>query len=231
MKNWIAILILIGGFQVALAEDAGSISGKVVFDGSAPAPPTVSVNTDVEVCGEEQVSEQFVVGADNGIKWAVVRLIGANGPAPAPADPPALDQKGCRFIPHVVVMSKGESLDILNNDGIMHNFHSHSKANPSVNKAQPKFRKKMSQEFEQAEFVKVTCDVHNWMSAWVVVSDDAFVAVTDNSGSFTLENVPPGTYKLEVWQELLGTQSQDVTVAAGGTANATFTYSRPGAAN
>jgi plastocyanin len=126
------------------------------------------------------------------------------------------DQQGCTFRPHVLTTPPGK-LTVLNSDGILHNFHSHGKKNPPINQAQPGFRKKMEVEFKQAEIVKITCDAHPWMTGWIVVSDDPYVAVTDQKGSFKIANVPPGTHSLEVWHETLGSTKQQVTVKGGET--------------
>lgn len=225
MKKYIVLLAVIGlvfaGLQLALAANGGSVSGKVTFKGTPPPPKKVTISTDTNVCGSEQQSEDAVVGADKGLKYAVVRLIGVKGVAPEPKAV-ALEQKGCKFAPHVLVVPKGADFDILNDDGISHNIHSHSTANPEINKAQPGFKKKMSQKFDQAEHIKLSCDVHPWMNGWIVVAEDQFVTVTDETGSFKLPNVPPGTYKLEVWHEKFGTQTKDVTVKAGADAGINF---------
>ncbi|MCZ7627012.1 MAG: carboxypeptidase regulatory-like domain-containing protein [Candidatus Methylomirabilis sp.] len=125
-----------------------------------------------------------------------------------------LDQNVCVYEPHVVKLPAGGALDVLNSDGILHNIHTYSKANPSINKAQPKFKKVLTEKFAKPEIIKVTCDAHSWMLGWIVVSDHPYVAVTNDKGEFTLNNVPPGTYKLEVWQETLGKKVQDVVVKA-----------------
>jgi uncharacterized protein (DUF2141 family) len=80
----------------------------------------------------------------------------------------------------------------------------------------------MEVEFKQAEIVKITCDAHPWMTGWIVVSEDPYVAVTDASGNFKIENVPPGTYTLEAWHETLGSTKQQVAVKAGETAKVAF---------
>ncbi len=225
MKKYIAIVTVLGlllvGSQMVQAADAGSVSGKVIFKGTPPPPRKVAISLDQSVCGTEQQSEDAVVGPDKGVRYAVVRLLGVNG-ATAEAKPAVLEQKGCKFAPHVVVVRKAAEIDVLNNDGISHNLHTHSTANPEVNKAQPGFKKKMSQTFDQAENIKLSCDVHPWMNGWIVVADDAFVVVTDETGSFKLSNVPAGTYKLEVWHERFGKQTKDVTVKPSGDSSVTF---------
>ena len=227
MKKYIVILLVLGlvgaGLHLALAADAGgSVSGKVKFKGTPPPPRKVAISTDPTICGNEQQSEDAVVGADKGVKYAVVRLIGVKGAPALEAKPVALEQKGCKFAPHVLIVTKGADFDILNNDGISHNIHSHSTANPEINKAQPGFKKKMSQKFDQPEAIKLSCDVHPWMNGWIVVAENQYAVVTDETGSFKLPNVPPGTYKLEVWHEKFGTQTKDITIKAGADSSVTF---------
>jgi plastocyanin len=220
------LLLAVAGLLLAGPADSGTVSGKVLFKGTPPPPRSIPVTTDAGPCGNQQQSEELVVGPDKGIKYAVVHLAGVKGAAPYPAKPVEIDQKGCKFNPHVLIVPKGANLDILNSDSVTHNIHSHSTANDEFNKNQPSFKKKVSQKFDEAEKVRLSCDVHPWMSGWVVVADDAFTVVTDASGGFQLPNVPAGTYKLEVWQEKLGTQSKEVTVKAGADANVSFELSR-----
>ncbi len=214
---------MLPGLQLAQAADSGSVSGNVKFKGTPPPARKIAIRTESSICGTEQQSENVVVGADKGVKYAVVRLIGVKGAAAA-APSVALEQKGCKFVPHVLIVRKGADFDIVNSDGILHNIHTHSTANPAVNKAQSGFKKKMSQKFDQPETIKITCDVHPWMNGWIVVAEDAFAVVTDETGSFKFPNVPPGTYKLEVWHEKFGTQSREVTVKAGGDSSVTVEF-------
>jgi plastocyanin len=219
VKSFVAELmfgmLVLVGVQLAQAGDSGSVSGKVKFRGAPPPARKIRITTDPSVCGAEQQSEDVVVGAEQGVRYAVVRLIGAKAAAAA-APVVAMEQKGCKFVPHVLIVRKGSDFDIVNGDGILHNIHTHSTANPEFDKAQPGSKKTMSQKFDKAETIKISCDVHPWMRGWIVVAEDAFTVVTDETGSFKLPNVPPGTYKLEVWHEKFGTQSKEITVKAGG---------------
>ncbi len=201
------------------ASGGGTISGRVVLNGDAPAPKMVKVTKDSEKCGAEKPSEELIVSADRGIKNAVVSVTsvkGATGNKTA-----TIDQKGCVFIPHVAIISPGGSLDILNNDGILHNFHTYSTKNAAINKAQPGFRKKMTESFAQAEIIKVNCDAHAWMTAWIVVTDNPAVA-TGDGGAFKIENVPAGDHTIEVWHETLGKITKKVSVKAGEEAKVTL---------
>ena len=196
-------------------KDGGTISGTIKFAGAPPARKAIEVTKDKEVCAKEKhQSWDLVVGSDKGIENAVVSLTEVKKGKKWASMKATLDQKGCVYRPHVVVMAAGGELEILNSDGILHNIHTYSKANPAINKAQPKFKKVLTEKFAKAETIRVTCDAHAWMAGWIVVSDHPYVAVTDEKGAFTLKDVPPGSYKLEVWQETLGKSVKDVTVKA-----------------
>jgi len=123
------------------AQGGGSISGEVKFTGAAPAPKVVKVNKDNEVCGQEKKIVEVAVGPGGGLGETLVS-VAAKGAKPTPAKPAVLDQKGCEFHPDIVVMAPGE-IKILNSDGVLHNIHTFSTANPPINKAQPKFKKEM----------------------------------------------------------------------------------------
>lgn len=196
-------------------KGGGTIAGTITFSGTAPARKELPVTKDKEVCGKKQhLSYDLIVGPNKGIENAVVSLIDVKKGKKWTITKATIDQNGCAYEPHVVIMQAGGELDILNSDGILHNIHTYSKLNPSINKAQPKFKKVLTEKFAKSEIVKVTCDAHSWMLGWVVVSDHPYVAVTNDKGEFTLSDVPPGHYKLEVWQETLGKKVQDVVVKA-----------------
>ena len=204
----------------------GTITGRILFDGDIPAPIHYTPSKDTQVCGTgDHVSDEMVVGADKGIGYAVVSLKNVDGGRMNAQASVILDQQGCRFQPHVVLIPRGATLEILNNDKILHNVRTTSKKNPPFNKAQPKFLKKIKHTFKAApEKIKVQCDAHSWMSAWIVVQEHPFYAVTDASGQFTLTDVPAGNYTIESWHEKLGAQTATVTVPATGTVTADFTF-------
>jgi plastocyanin len=202
----------------ASAQGGGTIEADVKYNG-APVVEKLKVNKDTEKCGTETTVEKVVVGGNKGLANAVVSVAGAKGAATAKKA--TIDQKGCKFIPHVVGMTPGE-IDIKNSDDILHNIHTYSTANPSINKAQPKFKKVMTEKFEKPEIIKVTCDVHSWMLGWIAVMPHPYFGVTDDKGVTKIENVPPGKHKVEVWHETLGKVDKEVEVKAGQTAKVSF---------
>ena len=224
-KTLIALtaVAVIGGVAVfavgprsAVAQGGGTVEVEVKYNG-APVVEKIKVNKDTEKCGTETVIEKVVVGSNKGLANVVASAPGSKA---AKAVKGVIDQKGCKFQPHVVLMTPGE-VEIKNDDDILHNIHTYSTANPAINKAQPKFKKTMTEKFEKPEYIKITCDVHSWMLGWVAVTPGP-AAVTDASGVAKIENVPAGKQKVEVWHETLGKQEKDVDVKAGATTKVSF---------
>ena len=206
--------VVLSSVAVTQAQDAGSLSGRITYAGAPPPKKKLDVTKDKEVCGKQDLyDESLVVGPDKGLKNAVVTVVGAKGGKFA-SQKAELDQKGCQYTPRVVVVPTTGQLDILNSDGILHNIHTHSTANPPINVAQPKFKKVLTQKFTKPEIVKAACDAHAWMTGWIVVTDHPFVAVTDDKGSFAIKDIPPGKYTVEIWHETLGKQVKEVSVKA-----------------
>jgi hypothetical protein len=216
--------VTVDGYRAGPVADGGRISGTIRFAGKAPAPEPVAITKDKAVCGARRhTSETLVVGSDGGVRYAVVSI----DPVPAgkPFDAgqrPTLDQQGCWFTPHVLLSPAGGAVDILNNDGILHNLHTFPNHNRPINVAQPKFRKRMTQSFALPDRVRVTCDVHAWMGAWIIVTAHPYYAVSAADGSYSLDDVPPGEYTVAVWHESLGTVERKVTVPPGGDIDASF---------
>jgi hypothetical protein len=129
-----------------------------------------------------------------------------------------MDQKQCSFTPRVVIVPVGGTVEFLNSDRLLHNVRSTGKENPPFNRAQPHARS-ISFSFKQPEILRVDCDLHAWMRGWVVIAEHPFYAVTNDEGEFVLENVPPGKYNMQVWQERLGKVTQEVVVSGKGTTN------------
>lgn len=214
---------------VDAVADGGSISGDVKYQGDAPAPAKIAVTKDNDVCGQEKTSPDLIVGADKGIANVVVRISNIQkGKKLAPAaTPPTFDQKGCEYNPHVLAFPAGSTVQILNSDGILHNVHTTSTANPSFNQAQPKFKKVIEAKVEKPEMpIKVQCDAHGWMHAWWISEEHPYYAVTDAKGAFKIADVPPGDYELEFWHETLGKQTQKVSVKAKEDAKVSVTMTK-----
>jgi plastocyanin len=184
------------------------------------------------VCQREakgpQVQESYEVGAD-GKSLANVFVYVKDGLGSFSYDPPTdmakIDQRECRYHPHVFGMRVGQPLEIMNSDPTLHNIHAIPKTNSEFNNGQPIQGMKMTHTFDKPEvMVPFKCDVHGWMNAYVGVLDHPYFAVTDATGSFDIKNLPPGTYTIEAWHEKFGTMQQKVTIGAKETKDAPFTF-------
>lgn len=201
---------------LAIARPAGAaaIRGVVAFT-SAVEQKKLPVTIDQYVCGKEKDVEDLVVGPQRGVRNAVVWLKTPPPGASWPSGPGKveMDQKGCIFVPRVVLVPVGGTVEFLNSDRLLHNLHSASTENPTFNRTQPRGRA-IPIAFAKPEIIRVNCDLHSWMRAWVVVADHPFYALTNEAGEFALPSVPPGTYTLQIWQEALGTTSREISVGA-----------------
>jgi len=210
---------------------AGSVKGVVTLDGTAPANEAIKMNAD-PVCIREakgpQAQETYSVGSD-GKSLANVFVYVKDGLGnyayDTPTEPARIDQKECRYHPHVFGMRVGQPLEILNSDPTLHNIHAMPKANSEFNNGQPIQGMKMTHTFDKPEvMVPFKCDVHGWMNAYVGVLPHPYYAVTKDDGKFELANLPPGTYTIEAWHEKLGPQTQSVTIGQKETKEITFSF-------
>ena len=205
-----------GDYVTIEVMDGGTVRGVVRFNGDVPPPRSVPVTTDTTICGSTRWLQPVVVGPHGGLADAVVSLADIRrGAAFAPESPAALDQRGCRFAPHVLLARATGTVQVLNSDPLTHNVHVAAFDNRSVNRTQPAGAEAIELRFDVPEKVRVKCDLHPWMSAWIVVSKHPYHSITDETGSFVLGDIPPGTYAVEVWHETLGARRRTVTVAPG----------------
>jgi plastocyanin len=205
--------------------NGGTINGVVRFEGVGPMPATLEISKDKDVCGAHPLFDQSLVIANNGgIRNAVVTVTDiAKGEPMKPENGVIFDQKGCEYAPHVIALPAGSTVKVLNSDGILHSIHTESTVNPVVDMAQPGFKKTLTVTIAKPEAIHVTCDAHNWMEGWWYAVGNPYYAVTDADGQFSIANVPPGNYTLQVWQEKLGTMTRKVAVAPGKSVTADFT--------
>jgi len=209
------------------ASEAGDILGTVTLAGPAPPVGLLSSKADHAVCGAEpRPSEALLLSPSGGVKNAVVfvayeRMEGWRSPTTF-----QIDQRRCAFAPRVLIIPPGATVEVLNSDGILHNFHTLSRLNPSVNLAQPARARPVRVTFEHPEIVQVKCDLHGegFMRAWIVVASHPYYALTDDDGRFRLPDVPRGPHVLEVWHEVLGSTRVPISVGASGSVESTVTF-------
>ena len=208
---------------------AGAIAGRITFEGTAPKPQPIRMDSDPN-CAQQNAGatdQPVIVGANGALQNVFVYVKDGLGNLrfPVPSTPVVLDQKGCMYAPRVLGLQAGQPLEIANSDPTLHNVHAVPMTNQEFNMGYPIQGMKHSHTFSTREvMVPFKCDVHGWMRAWVGVLDHPYFGVTGADGSFTLKGLPPGTYTVEAWHESLGTQTQTVTIGAKESKDVAFAF-------
>ncbi len=213
-----------------VSADAATLAGTVKFEGAAPKMAAIQMGADPYCQSQHQTpvqDEEVVVGPAGELANVFVYI--KNPPAgnyPAPAAPVTLDQKGCRYYPHVSGIQVGQKLSIKNDDATLHNVHAMPSVNSQFNEGQPVQGMVADKTFDKPEVTpfKIKCDVHGWMKSYMAVMPHPFYAVSAPDGKFTIANLPPGTYTLVAWHEKYGQQEQSITVAPKESKAVSFTF-------
>ncbi len=244
LERWgicaLVVVALTGGCALSWADEppkpwdpaAGTaeIKGVVTLNGEAPKQKKVDMGSDPACQGmhaEPQLSETVVVGAGGALKNVVVTVTRGleRWTFTPPTTPAVLDQKGCVYLPHVLLVQVGQPIRVRNSDAMAHNVHGMPKQNTEFNFGQAKQGDENDVPLTTPEMaVKVKCDIHGWMNAYIAVVSHPFAAVTGEDGSFSLKGLPPGEYTVETWHEKLGKQTQTVTVGDKETKEIPFAY-------
>ncbi len=216
-----------GGQEMTIdPASAGSVAGKVAFEGTPPVrgPIVMSGTPECHSMHSSQVLDEKVIVNPNGTLKNCFVYVNVPGTYPPPAEKAVIDQVGCIYVPHIMGVQTGQELEIKNSDEFLHNVHFIPRENEEKNIGMPRPMSK-TQVFPYPEvMIKFKCEVHPWMSAWVGVLNHPFFAVTGDDGAFDIPNVPPGTYDCVVWHEKLGEKRASITVATGQAASVEFTY-------
>ena len=219
-------------YKEMAVSDGGTLSGKVKLKDAKPEAQSFTIAKNPEVCGTGTRDVDWVRTNGGALLDTVVYLekVDAGKPFPAESQKIKIDQKTCRFEPYIQAMANGGELEAVNSDPVLHNIHTYElikKARRTViNVSQPEqgnvFTKKI--KLRRGVAMKIECDAHDFMHAWVFVAKNPYYAVVDENGAFTIGDIPPGKYVVKSWHGRLGEQEQTVEVQGGATAEANFTY-------
>ena len=229
-------------YKAVTVTNGGSISGKVTFKGSVPTIEPLKVPKDKDFCGATLPSDVLIVGKAGGLKNAVVSLRGVTEGKPLDLKQAiTLSNKKCMFEPHVVAVPVRSKLAIVNDDPILHNTHSFLGKKTVFNLALPNKGQVIKKKIKKLGVMTVRCDAHPHMSSYVLTFNHPYYAVTGADGSFTITDIPPGTYTVTAWHEdwtivKKGKKgrikygkphavSKKITIAGGKTATVDFEFS------
>lgn len=217
LRRTIAIALAALGW--AAAASASDLTGRVQLDGPRPEPTEIPVlakssKYSVQGCGTSKRSPRLLVSEEGGVANAVVWLESA---AVVPAAPmtATMDQQACEFVPHVLLVPRGSTVTIGNSDGILHNVRMFHETQMLMHEWQPPAPQPNAIAWRGDEPGRylVRCGVHAWMSAWIIVIEHPYYALSDAEGTFTIHHAPPGASTLHVWHEALGEQEHSVAVS------------------
>ena len=209
---------------------AGALTGKIPFTGKKPARKAIDMSGDpacVEAHHGKAYEDAISVNPNGTLSDVFVYVkSGLEGKKFAvPATPVTIDQKGCWFHPHVIGIQTGQGLSVTNSDPVTHNIHPLAQINREWNHSQGSGDAPLARKFTKPEvMIRVKCNIHSWMRAYIGVLDHPYFAVTGADGSFEIPNLPPGDYVIAAWQETLGAQDQKITVTPAGTIEADFHF-------
>ncbi|HYG66069.1 MAG TPA: hypothetical protein VD838_00370 [Anaeromyxobacteraceae bacterium] len=213
LRPWLLLALLVPG-----VPRAGEVRGVVRYSGAAPAAAR-EVTRDRPVCGDSAADESLVVNG-GALANAVIRVVAPRTPAPVRA---TLDQQKCRFVPHVQALPVGSTLEIANGDPVLHGVIGHAGKAVVFDDPMPANAAKRTRTLSKPGVVRVSCHVHDWMSAWIVVVDSP-AAVSDGAGRFAIADVPPGDHVAVIWHERLGEKVVPVKVPATGAVTVEVSY-------
>lgn len=214
----------------------GGIVGTIVFDGAAPAPAMISMKSD-PVCAKDGEVPSEEVSIANGRLQNVFVYVKSGLPQvlfPVPTQEVVIDQKGCRFAPHLMGVQTDQTIKVINSDGTSHSIHPLPKTNREWNETQYMSASPIIKKFTLEEvMIPVKCNLHSWMRAYIGVLSHPYFAVTGADGSFAIKGLPPGEYELEAWHEKFGAKTLKVQVKEKSDATGDFhfantTASHPG---
>jgi len=229
LPGWLAAMCALGftlpsqAYEIEAVTGGGSIDGMVKLSGAAPPLAPITVTKNQDYCGKTIANPIYEVGKGNGLANVLVYLKEVpKGKAP-PADPAELQNDKCMFHPRVQAAMAGQKLKISSDDPVLHNTHPQNmETNVTLYNVALPFKgfSVVKPLPDKPQMLKIKCDAHEWMHAWLMVLDHPYFATTDADGKFSIKDVPPGTYTLVVWHEAAGEKSEPVTVAANQHASA-----------
>jgi hypothetical protein len=216
--------------NAANTSTSGAVSGTVKLQGLAPKPAPINMAKEpecVKLHPTPAKTEEVLTGANGELENVVVYISEGLGDRSfdPPSEPAVIDQKGCVYHPHVIVLQANQKLRVVNSDPTSHNIHPLPQNNREWNKSQPPGLPPIESSFAREEIaIPVKCNVHPWMRSYIAVFKHPYFTVTSQAGSFDLKNLPPGNYTITAWHEKYGTQSQQVSIVPKETKTVDFTF-------
>jgi hypothetical protein len=213
-------------YEVVTVTNGGTIDGVVTLSGAAAAGATIKTTKNQDYCGATIPDPTYTVDSAGGLANVIVYLKDITKGNAARSEPLVLVNDHCMFRPRVQGAMVGQQITISSNDPILHNTHpQNAETNATIyNIALPFKGFSVTKPLPaNPELIKVKCDAHEWMHAWIMELDHPYYATTGTDGHFTIKDVPPGNYTLVAWHEAAGEKSEPVVVTGGKTTKSKIT--------
>jgi plastocyanin len=217
------------GVAAAGQSSAGAIRGHIVLTGKSRGNPFIRMGVDPKCsalnAGHRTIQESAMVTADGSVANVFVKLDGTFPNTTVPIEPVVIEQRACVYRPRVIGMRVGQTLQIKNDDNLLHNVHSSSAVGNSFNVGQPTLGVVFSFMPRSGEtMLTIGCDVHRWMTAYVGIVSHPYFSISGGDGTFSIAKVPPGTYTIRTWHERFGELAKKITIKPGVTTPIDFAY-------
>ncbi len=222
----IAVLIVIAGclcgaVDPTMAQSSipatATLTGRITLDGEAPPPRRITINKDTELCSvRSNTVQDVVVGEEGGVADVVVEVTGVRESKQTPflwKTPKAgyvLRQKDCGFVPSLLVVPNGATITVVNDDRVTHNINT-----GAWNEMQSAGAPAVEKSVEGKKPIHVSCNIHSWMDAWLYPVQSPFYAKTGKDGTYEIEGIPPGKYRVKFWHASLRSVKERITLEPG----------------
>ena len=234
--NFALTFVFVFAFSLRAADNADTITGTIRLKGKAPAIPSIDVALDPDACGSgARATRELLLGSNQAVRNAIVYLDGPvqSGAPDATNAVTLLDQRACEFIPRIQIARSGAPLLLKNSDPVLHIVRIDSMSGTNAARTLLMVATPYAgygkvyrlANFREPTLLRVTSgNSYDWMAAYIAVMPHPWVALTDESGRFTLRNVPAGPHKIYAWHEVLGTLTREVRVNGGRNAAVDFEF-------
>ena len=223
-------------YKEITVENSGAIYGKITFNGTPPEPEHFQITKNSDVCGATH--DRQTVRVENGtLQDVVVLLEGIEAGKPRTSNMANVIARDCVFKPYLSVVSrtgKGRKgspyMAVLNEDTVIHNphpFETQAKGRRTLwNVGLPEKGSQTKKQLivRKSNTVRLECDQHNFMLSWTRVVDNPYWAISGKDGTFSIDDIPPGSYTMIAWHPMLGEQKQEIMIKKGGSEKAHFTF-------
>ncbi|MBC8283303.1 MAG: hypothetical protein H8E32_05765 [Nitrospinae bacterium] len=224
-------------YQEIEVKNGGTIKGKASMIGKMPFPrvyhlilfPNIDMCAEVDTDDEmNRVLDDFKVSPDGGLKDVVVTLEHVEAGKPFNKKPLMILSENCKFFPDVNVIRQGESFKVDNVDAVMHNSQVYQKERGKILLNIPIPAEEVSEgkvTFKKHyKIMQMICGMHEFMQTWGYRIQNPYYSQTPDDGSFRIDNIPPGEYKITAWHYLMKRQSRKIKIAAGETIDMNFEF-------